>query len=281
MMSSFNIHGWERLSGPNPNVVAVRNEVLRQLGNVPEPHRANWEKRLKSKRDDSHLSVRLEIYLHHFFRERGWAIEIEPELPDTRNSPDFLLTKGQKSMMVEARSVLGPDSPRQQDARLMQLIDDLSGKLNRTVLIHPLIELPSSLPNRKIAQQIERRASDAELLQEFQVEDEHQGQPYLLQVTVLLEEKPNPLADVGATIGQAFDTDIGRPVRRAIQEKAVKYGEMDVPFVIAILPTLPFHFPDEGDDIAALYGDERWVPDHGGVGIRRIPNGIFTLTREE
>ena len=172
-MTSFNIHGWERLSGANPNVATVRNEVLRQLGYVPEPHQANWEKGLKNKLDHSHFSVRLEIYLHHFFRERNWAIEIEPTLPNTWNSPDFVLTKGQESIMVEAKTVLGPEPERQRDERLMQLIDDLGGKLNRTVIIHPLIDLPSSLPNRSIAQQIERKASEVELLQEFTVEGEH------------------------------------------------------------------------------------------------------------
>lgn len=280
-MSSFNIHGWERLSSANPNVVEARNEVLRQLSYVPERHRANWEKRLKSKLDHSHLSVRLEIYLHHFFRERGWAIEIEPKLPNTRNSPDFLLTKGQKSMMVEAKAVLGPESERQQDARLMQLTDDLSEKLNRTVLIHPVIDLPSSLPNRHIAGEIERKASEVELLQEFPIEGEHQGQPYLLEVTVLLEEKPTPHSDVGATIGQAFHVDIGHPVRRAIQDKAGKYGEIDIPFVIALWPNLPFHFPDEGDDIIALCGDEEWLPTSSDIIVQHRPNGVFTLKREE
>ncbi len=133
-------------------------------------------------------------------------------------------------MMVEAKTVLGAESERQQDSRLLQLMDDLSGKLNRTVLIHPMLDLPSSLPNRRIAADIESKASETELLQEFVVEGEHQGQPYSLAVTAILEDKPTPTADVGATVGQAVNVDIGHPVRKAIQDKASKYGEPRIPY---------------------------------------------------
>ena len=171
-MGRFNIHGWEHLSGDNSEVVAARNEVLRQLRIVPEPHQSRWEKRLKSKQDHSHFSVHLEIYLHHFFKDRGWKVDIEPKLPSTCNHPDFVVRMGRDEMMVEAKTVLGAESERQQDDRLMQLIDDLSGKLNRTVLIRPMLDLPSSLPIRRIAAEIETRASKANCCRSFPFEGE-------------------------------------------------------------------------------------------------------------
>ena len=281
-MRKLNIHGWGHLSGDNAEVVAARNEVLRLLGCVPEPNRSAWEKRLISDLDHPHFSVRLEIYLHQLFKERGWEIEIEPELLGTRNRPDFVVNTGEDRMIVEAKSVLGAESERQQDGRLMQLADDLGGKLNRTVLIHPIIGLPSSLPNRRIAAEIEDRASEVELLQEFWVEGEHEGQSYLLEVTVILEDKPTPTTDVGATIGQAIGVDIGHPVRKAIRDKAKKYGEIDAPFVIVIWPKLPFHFSSSNDDLVALYGDEVWVgPDYSELRVSHKPNGVFTTEGED
>ena len=280
-MTKLNIHGWENLSGDNPEAASARNELMKQLAYVPEPCRSAWEKRLKSKLDHPHFSVRLEVYLHQFFRERGWKIEIEPGLSGTSNQPDFVVHKGHNGMMVEAKTVLGAESERQQDSRLLQLMDDLSGKLNRTVLIHPMLDLPSSLPNRRIAADIESTASETELLQEFVVEGEHQGQPYSLAVTAILEDKPTPTADVGATVGQAVNVDIGHPVRKAIQDKASKYGEPHIPFVIAIWPQFPYHFSSK-DDLVALYGDETWVV-YGfeNVGVSCKPNGVFTLKRQD
>lgn len=283
-MMKFNVHGWEHLSGNHSEIVEIRKDVLQQLGEVQEPHRSVWEKRLKSKLDHSHFSVRLEIFLHHFFNKRGWQISIEPELPGTPNSPDFLLSKAEHGMIVEARTVLGAKSEMQQDSRLMQLADGLSRKLSRTVLIHPMIDLPSSLPSRRIAAEIENRSSRFELLQEFYIEGEHQGQPYSLEVTVILEDKPGSTADVGVTAGQAVHVEIGHPVREAILKKAKKdYGEIDAPFVIATWPKLPWHFSDsDDDDLVALYGDEVWVgPSYSDLRVSHMPNGVFTLQRED
>lgn len=282
-MRRFNIHGWDNLSGDNPEVVRSRDEVLRQLAEVPEPHRSAWGNRLKSKLDHQHFSVRLEIYLHHFLMGRGWTVKIEPSLLGTSNRPDFVVHTVKERMIVEAKTVLGAESERHQDSRLNQLMDDLSGKLNRTVLIHPMFDLPSSLPNKRIAAQIEKRASEVELLQEFLIEGEHQGQPYSLEVTVMLEDKPSATVDVGATIGRAVEVDVGHPVRKAIQDKARKYGEIDVPFAIAIWPKLPTHFSSaDDDDMVALYGDKVWTEvDYGNFREMFKPNGVFTVKRND
>ena len=277
-MKQFNVHGWEHLSGDNPAVVAAREGILSKLNSVPEPHRTTWEKRLKSKLDHPHFSVRLEIYLYQFFRERSWNIEIEPEIASASNRPDFVVSTGNAQMIIEAKTVLGAKSERQQDDRLKQLMDDLSGKLNRTVLIHPMLNLPSSLPNRRISSEIESRGSESEVLQEFMVEGEHQGQPYSLEVTVMMKEKPFPTADVGAAMGQAVGGYIGHPVRKAIIEKADRYGEPNVPFVIAIWPKLGTHFSSADDDLVALYGDKEWIgPSYSQLREFVKPNGVFAL----
>ena len=282
-MTKYRISNWEGLSGNKPEFMALKNEALQQLRGVPEPHRSVWENRLKSKLDHSHSSARLEICLHDFFRTQGWEIEIEPELTGTPNKPDFFLTNGDRTMIVEARAVLSAESEMQQDHRLMHLMYYLSGKLNRTVLIHPMLALPSSLPNKRIAREIESRASEVELLQEFPVEGEHQGHRYSLEVTVLLEAKPTPITDVGATIGQAVKMEIGSPVRKAIIEKAHKYGEIHSPFVIAVWPKLPSHFSfGDNDDLVALYGDDSWhILDYTEPRAFFKSNGVFTTKTED
>lgn len=282
-MTKFSIHGWEHLSGDNPEGAEAGNEVIRQLDEVPNPHRLVWEKRLKSKLDHPHFSVRLEVYLHHFFKERGWDIEIEPSLPNTINRPDFVVRSHEEQVIIEAKTVLGAESERNQDHRLRQLADHLTGKINRTILIHPMLDIPSSLPNRRIALEIADRASEAELFQEFLVEGEHQGQQYSLEVTILLSDKPEVDAGVGGLIGEVVEVDVGRPVRRAILDKGGKYGEPHFPFVVAVWPKLPFHFSSrDDDDLVTLYGDKEWklrdYPDRSSTLVSLIkPNGVYTL----
>ena len=184
--------------------------------------------------------------------------------------------------MVEARAVLGPEAERHQEDRIRQLMDNLSGRLNRTVLIHPILDLPSNLPTRRIPAMIEERSAEVEVLQEFVVEGEHEGEHFSLEVTTILEDKPSPTLDVGATIGQPVDVHVGQAVRKGIAEKAGKYGEIPFPFVIAVWPKLPFHFSSEDDDLVALYGDKVLdVSSFGGVSGRVVPNGVFNLKRED
>ena len=283
-MEKWYKQGWETLEGQQPKVVAAREKLLRQLLEVPEPNRAAWEKRLTSKLDHSHFSVRLEISLHHFFKERGWETDIEPELLGTSNRPDFRFRRDANELLVEAKTVLDPQPVDQQDSRLRILVDGLSNRLSRAISIHPCFDLPPSLPNRRIAAEIEKKAAGAELLQEFRIEGEHQGHPYSLDVTILLADEQNSLAGVGATIGQAYSVDIGNPMRKAIQEKAIKYGNMDVPFVVAVWPKVGSHFPyPNDDDLVALFGDKVWhVPAPGMQGVAETvkPNGVFTLQGE-
>ena len=288
-MNKLNIHGWEHLSGSNFSVVAVRKEVLRQLEDVPEPHRSKWEKRLKSKLDHSHFSVRLEIYLHNFFKERGCGIDIEPELPGTNNRPDFRVSRGEHEILVEAKTLVDPIPVQQQDTRLRTLADGLSGKLNRTVSIHPYIDLPPSLPNRHIAAEIEKRASDVGPLQEFRVADEHQGYPYELEVTIMLDEKPAPTADIGRMVSQAQESRTGQRMRKEIVQKAGKYGKPGIPLVIVVWPQTwlyePGPLPDHetpGDDYIALVGDEVWPELTFGEFTRSSKfNGAFCKRRQD
>ncbi len=243
---------------------------------------SNWKKRLKSKLDHSHFSTRLEIYLYHFFKERGWDIDIEPELPDTSNKPDFRLRLDGREILVEAKMLLDSKHVEGQDVRLMSLADGLSRKLKRTVSIHPLIDLPPNLPYKRIASDIERKASDVELAQAFRVEGEHEGSPYELEVTIVIEDKPTPHSGVGVTVGQAQDADTGLRMRRAIIEKAGKYGNPDVPLVIVVWPrTRLYHSGPDNDDSIALAGCVVWEESiSGGFKEVRKPNGVFTLNQD-
>ena len=165
----------------------------------------------------------------------------------------------------------------------MRLADDLSGKLNRTISVHPMLDLPPSLPNRRIAADINRQISKVDLYQEILIEDEHQGQPYALGVTVMLDDKPTPTSDVGSTLGQVVDVDIGQPVREAIKDKANKYRDLSLPFLVAVWPELPYHFSfEDDDDLVALCGDKNWQESRLGEFTEIVqPNGVFTTKRDD
>ena len=289
-MKQWNLHGWDWLSGRNPEVIKARNDILQRLDRVPEPDKTNWYRRLKSKLDHPHFSTRLEIQLHDFFKERGWEVQIEPTLQGTNNRPDFLLKRGVEELIVEAKTVLDPKSIAEQQNRLNELADSLTGSLKRSVSINLGKDLPPiSLPRKRIAAEIESRAANAkEDLMEFHVTGEHRGYAYDLEVVVLLDEKPSEYADIGSTMAlfhSSDSNDRGQRIRGEIIKKAKKYGELNVPLVVAVWPKLALYnsslTDDFNDDSIALDGDEVWFADWSKAWARRKPNGVFTLRQED
>jgi len=279
----WDIRGWNRLTvHDDPPLVAARQEFQSWLTEVPEPWQSKWRGRLESKYDPPHLSVRLELYLHHYFKSEGWAVDIEPEMPGSPNKPDFRVMRGTDTILVEAKAILDEQTITQETTRLRQVADNLSGKLSRYVIIEPLSDLPPSLPVRRIKAQIEQHAKTEEgAILEFDLSDVHQGKQYSLKV-VLLPKSPDTTERVGVGgINSSVHTlTIGKRIRDALEEKAGKYGSIDMPFVIAVYGAGEFQVQTR-NEFDALFGDRVWN-EHSSRQFteRQKPNGFFTSVRE-
>ena len=147
----WNVTGWRGLTAHDgAPLLGAREELLSWLATVPEPTRAAWTARLKSDLDHPHYSVRLELYLYHYFTSNRWVVQIEPTMLGTLNKPDFLLSRGEDRLLVEAVTLLDDRSTAQQTQILRRLADDLTRKLSRSIVIQPLSDLPPSLPTAMI-----------------------------------------------------------------------------------------------------------------------------------
>jgi hypothetical protein len=278
----WDIRGWNRLTvHDNPPLIAARREFQSWLTEVPEPWQSKWRERLESKLDHPHLSVRLELYLHHYFKSEGWAIDIEPEMPGSLNKPDFRVMRGTDTILVEAKAVLDEQTIEQETQRLRQLADNLTDKLSRDVIIEPLSDLPPSLPTKKIKAQFEQRVkTQADEVVEFDFSDVHQGSPFTLKIVILPGGSSTKRGSVGGTISGIHTLKIGNRIRDALEEKAGKYGPIDVPFVITVYGAGEFPVQTR-NEFDALFGDRVWnVHSNGQVTERQKPNGFFTSVRE-
>ncbi len=265
-------------------LVAAREEFLSWLSKVPQPHQASWKGRLMSVLDHPHYSVRLELYLHHYFESNGWRIDIEPEMLRSPNKPDFRVSHGEDCILVEAKAVLEEKSTAQQTQRLRQLADNLTNKLSRYIIIQPLSDLPASLPTRNIRNQVEQRVKTmANEVLEFELRDMHLNTPYSLKVVILPNgSEPSEVGGVGGTVSGVHTLAIGRRIRDALEQKAGKYGDIDVPFLVAVYGKGEFPVKTI-DEIDALFGDRVFlvpIKGRGAVTESRKPNGFFTSMRE-
>jgi hypothetical protein len=268
----------------DPPLVAARQEFLSWLAEVPEPHQAAWRRRLESDLDHPHYSVRLEAYLHHYFKSNGWSIDIEPAMLGSPNKPDFRVMRGEDCILVEAKTVLDEQTTAQQTQRLSTLADNLTNRLSREVIIEPLSNLPPSFPTKRIRAQIEQRANlRADEVLEFDFSDVHLQSPYTLKIIILPRgsELTEPRS-VGGIVSGVYTITTGKRIRDGLEQKAGKYGQIEVPFLIAVYGEgqFPVRAKDEFD---ALFGDREWLVPTKGVGEvteRRKPNGFFTSVWE-
>lgn len=281
MTGKWDIHGWENLTANNnPTVVRAREEFLSWLEEVPDSRRTSWDKRLRSDQDHPHFSVRLELFLHHYLTSNRWGLAIEPDVHGSDHKPDFLAEKDTGRVFWEAKLVMDREANAQQDQRLSQLADNLTKRLNRTVMLEPLTKLPSSLPSRRMATEIERQASrlSAEQLSDLDLTFEHQGEEFSIKVLVVSEAPMDRAGEVGVLIFPVRTIELGEQIRSALAGKANRYGDLRAPYVIAI--SVEAGFPaDVREEVAALFGDEVWdIPKSGSVSVtrRREPNGFFT-----
>lgn len=279
----WNVRGWQRLTvHDDPPLVAARREFLSWLAEVSEPARTVWRGRLESELDHLHLAVRLELFLHHYFKNNDWSVEIEPEMLGSPNKPDFKVTRGEDCILVEAKTVLGEQSIAQQTQELRQLADNLTNKLSRDVIIQPLSGLPSNLPTKRIRAQIEQRAeTQANEILEFDLSGMHLGTQYSLEVVILpRSSESTESGGVGGTISGVHKLEMGKRIRDALEQKAGKYGCIDMPFLIAVYGAGEFPVGSR-DELDALLGDRVWnlhLSDQ--VTERRKPNGFLTSVRE-
>ncbi|MCH8185949.1 MAG: hypothetical protein IH862_07610 [Chloroflexi bacterium] len=172
----------------------------------------------------------------------------------------------------------------QQDQRLRQLADDAGRKLGRTVILNPLSDLPPNIPARRIRQWFERQhiPYDGPDLLEFDFWDDHQGHHYGVRAIVpRLNNGEEALTGVHGLMSQAQTVTIALQLRLALEEKATKYGPLDVPYVIAVSTETRFRATSQ-DEVDALFGDRVWnVPQRGPVTETRNPNGFFTSHRDD
>ena len=185
-------------------------------------------------------------------------------------------------MLLECKTVLDPGAVAQQDQRLARLGTEIGRKLRTTVLLHSLRDLPPNLPATRIREKIEARVREAAAaeVQELDIRDVHQGVPYALRALVLSSSSGQDLpAGVHAVMSDAQTITIPVQLRAALVEKAGKYGQLELPFLIA-LSAGTNHPATTQHELEALFGDRVWDV----LRATELPapklNGLFTLHRE-
>lgn len=253
-----------------PEVAAVRAKFVDFLARYPEESRDNLITRFRSDDDVSHYSAVFELLLHEALLCVGATIEaIEPKLAHTDRSPDFLVRSANgERFYLEATLATGLSDS---DRRSKRLFDEAVQAVNEVASTHFLLSARfSGMPSGPIRRRRLRSAVETWLatLDYEQVKalgnDAIAGDPPFRheEKNLTVELWPIPVKHPGEPVeraigmqwGDAWSKTVGGALRSALNGKAGRYGNLDLPYVIAVNGL--DHNGQRHDVLAALLGQE-------------------------
>lgn len=273
----------------------VRQLLDRMLEVYPEAKRNGLANRLRSDEVDVHHSAFLELSLFSLFSRNGFSVvDLEPDIPGTERRPDFLVQapSGQR-FYVEAVLATGMSD---NELRGIKFREQVRRTLDEIVHKDFLLGLHESrAPGRQvktteIRRQVERwlhGLSKADV-QAAIVAKSPAG--YMLslsagdtsvQVSAFPRSMPasrRPRRGVGV-ISHAvrFAESPAEAIRAKVKKKASRYGNLDLPYYIAVDATNDLVQEEDFED--ALFGTLMYVASAKGTGyvdrLVRARDGVF------
>ncbi|MCU4187339.1 hypothetical protein K6U06_23455 [Acidiferrimicrobium sp. IK] len=266
----------------------VRDLIEDWFAHLPQPAKKDLRGALRA--DDRQMeSAFWELFLHEAYRCSGYEIEIHPDVPGRPTRPDFRMTRDEERFYIEAVSVGQAATAIGEDRRLQDLhqiladlqVQDFSLELS-TYTIGPkplatrglrreLQDWLAGLDPDEVARSVEARtAVGFDALPAFAREDE--GWRLEFHALPLRDEvRGRPRSALGMLgPGEAVVVDNVTGIRRALDSKKSKYGQLDAPLVVAVLsntmyPTKDYEFEQ------ALYGVSSYRPHESP----RRPDSLF------
>jgi hypothetical protein len=243
--------------------------------------------------DDQHFNAAFwELYLHELFMRLGYEITCEPTLPNGRKI-DFLLRRGDAAFYLEATAAGMPNEQRGADARR----DRIYRELNQVKTTAFMLGITIEQAGRSDAPKLARLREDLEawlagldpdeVQQQWEASGEvpshHWSEASGWSLT--LEALPNKPELRGQPVDRPlgmFSEDAMDPAEdevslmRALKRKQPsRYGDLPLPYVVAVSETSPTPFdptPHRTNvmfgSLQIIYGDgrgPRWIRAENGI----------------
>lgn len=264
----------------------------------PVSHQQELRSRFRSLIDFQHEAAFFELFLYELLLRFNCKIELHPSLLKTSKVPDFLVEPDSGHKFYLEATVATGETTNQAAARARE--NAVYDVLDRLVIspdyflslsVHGSSKTPP--PAKKLAQYINKEISllDYEEIRNIYESNglsnlpcwnfEHDGWR--------VEIKPIPKArlrgkagvrPIGTRMTSFRGVDHRTPIRDSIIEKGRKYGELDLPYVVAVNALEPGI--DQEDVLEALFGKEQYLMDISEETtmvseprLQRIPDGVW------
>ena len=252
---------------PGRYFARVRTLLESWLQAAPSDQRADLRGRLRSSDDRAFSGAFWELYIAQFFYSRGYQITHHPAVGGSERRPDYLATRAAESLYVEATVA----SSSNDDAAARKRLDWLQEQINLVpspdfwLAVDIEAQGGSHPPTKNLRSELGRwiESLDTNVVAAALDAGDRNARPdfewgqegWRLKIEPIARRRGDRGAQ-GTTIGMfspgAGYVDDLRPLRRALREKASRYGQLDRPYLVAVL--IQHFFVDDESILNALFG---------------------------
>lgn len=271
-----------------PSVAALRDLLESWFEQYPDPWKPELRERFRSRTDSQHQSAFFELYLHRLLRCMGFDLDRHPDVSGSTGAhPDYLVRKGnEKFFYLEGTLALPSQDESAENARVTQVYDTLNEMESPNFFLAVRVSGGPATPppGARLRRELEKWLStlNPDVLGSVLALEGFDGLPCFEWSHEEWDVSFFPVAKSLGIRGHGGIRPIGmimpeefrivenyKAIRAALASKATKYGELDLPFVVAV--NVIDDFADNIDVMNGLLGEEN-------VAARRRPDGTIEQT---
>jgi hypothetical protein len=269
---------YNRVAGPT--WTRIRRTLDGWFADYPVEHSADLRGRFRSNREGAHASAFWEMYLHHLFGRLGYEVTVHPTVPDTTRQPDFEITRGDERLYVEAAVVFSGIVDEEADpVRDGWIMDTINKATSENFLVGVTFEQRGKLRprDRDIVEPLEKWLGELDPDAILNATDDDlpvkritTGDWHLLFEAVPVVPEARGTHPAGRLLGYGPGSvgwvDDKPQLRQTLKKKRGRYGNLDIPFVVALNCRSSFVKPEDIE--RALFGSLafRYTPGVPGSG---------------
>ncbi len=253
----------------------IRRTLEEWFSRYPLSGQTELRARFRSENDAQHEAAFFELFLHELLLRTGCQVALHPVISGATRTPDFLAQPASGEDFYIEATVATNESIAEAGARArMSVVYDV---LDRIVVAPDFFlwlrvdGAPATPPPaRQMARFVNERLAELDpdrIAKLYEREDldavpswhyEHDGWRIEFRpIPKRPEARGRPgVRPIGMRSSGAQSVDHRTPIRDAIVEKAGRYGEIDLPYIVAVNALEPV---DETDIMEALFGKEQYT----------------------
>ena len=243
----------------------VRNRLNCWFSKYPD----HYQKQLKCDFKSKFYSAFFELFVYELFTQQGFTLTPHPTVPGSTNKPDFLAKKGTLEMYIEAK-VANDESDNEKKLKTKQ--NQIYDTLNQIecpdywINIREINFLSNNQAKlRKIRESLQK---DINQYREFLIYKKSEGyfaqqEKYITYTDENIEivislwpcsiKKSRP---IGTYLGGSYMGGCEESIRKAINKKGHRYGNLDKPYILCI-NSLSYKNTCTEDVYDTLFGRQR------------------------